>query len=83
MKSAISRVIRFISILILVLPGVLVVHLFIPSVGNPVRSRRQIARIQIMEIENALRLFRWDIGRFPSEKEGISALVKNPGGLAS
>jgi general secretion pathway protein G len=47
------------------------------------KSKEQIARIQIKEIEGALQLFAFDIGRFPSTSEGLEALIRNPGNLES
>jgi len=46
-------------------------------------SKAQIARIQIGEFENALQMFAFDIGRYPSATEGLEALMTNPGNLAS
>jgi general secretion pathway protein G len=46
-------------------------------------SRAQIARIQIGEFENALQMFAFDIGRYPTATEGLEALLTNPGNLPS
>jgi len=46
-------------------------------------SKAQIARIQIGELENALQMFAFDVGRYPTSTEGLEALVSNPGNLAS
>lgn len=46
-------------------------------------SKAQIARIQIGEFENALQMFAFDIGRYPTATEGLEALMTNPGNLAS
>ncbi len=47
---------------------------------NPLRKgKRQIAKIQIKEIEGALKLFHFDMGRFPTTAEGLGALIRNPG----
>ncbi len=43
------------------------------------RGKRQIAMIQMKEIENALKLYHFDLGRFPTTGEGLAALIKNPG----
>jgi general secretion pathway protein G len=45
------------------------------------QGRHQIAKIQIKEIEGALQLFSFDVGRFPTSGEGLEALVRNPGNL--
>ena len=46
-------------------------------------SRSQIARVQIGEFESALSLFAFDVGRYPTQAEGLEALVSNPGNLPS
>jgi general secretion pathway protein G len=45
------------------------------------KGKEQIAKIQIKEIEGALQLFSFDVGRFPSSGEGLEALVRNPGNM--
>jgi hypothetical protein len=39
----------------------------------------QVQEIQSKEIEGALQLFSFDIGRYPTQKEGLKALFLNPG----
>ena len=48
-----------------------------------VKSKDQIAKIQIKELEGALQLFSFDLGRYPDSAEGLEALVQNPGGMDS
>jgi len=45
------------------------------------RGRHEIARVQIRELEGALQLFSFDVGRYPTTSEGLEALVRNPGNL--
>ncbi len=45
------------------------------------QSKQQIAKIQIKELEGALSLFSFDVGRFPTTSEGLEALIGNPGNL--
>jgi general secretion pathway protein G len=45
------------------------------------RGKQQIAKIQIKEIEGALQMFSFDVGRYPMSSEGLEALVRNPGNL--
>jgi general secretion pathway protein G len=44
-------------------------------------SKNKIARIQISELEGALQMFAFDVGRYPTNSEGLEALVSNPGNL--
>ena len=46
-------------------------------------SKAQIARIQLGELEGALQMYSFDVGRFPTTAEGLGALVKNPSGAES
>ena len=41
-------------------------------------SRSQTAKVQIQNVDAALQLFRLDVGRFPSQEEGLNALVATP-----
>jgi general secretion pathway protein G len=43
------------------------------------KGKDQIAKIQIKELEGALQLFSFDLGRYPSSAEGLESLVRNPG----
>jgi general secretion pathway protein G len=41
-------------------------------------SRTQTAKVQIQNIDAALQLYRLDVGRFPTQDEGLNALVTAP-----
>jgi general secretion pathway protein G len=41
-------------------------------------SRSQTAKVQIQNVDAALQLFRLDVGRFPTQEEGLNALVTAP-----
>ncbi len=47
------------------------------------QGKEKIARIQIKELEGALQLFSFDMGRYPSTSEGLESLVRNPGNAES
>ncbi len=47
------------------------------------RAKTDAARLQIDQIEAGLDLFRLDVGRYPTQQEGITALVAAPGGIDS
>jgi general secretion pathway protein G len=44
-------------------------------------SKNQIAKIQIQELGQALQLFSFDVGRFPTTSEGLEGLLRNPGNI--
>ncbi len=43
-------------------------------------ARSDTARIQLAAFEQALDLYRLDVGRYPSTEEGLAALVRQPAG---
>ena len=45
------------------------------------RARVDTARIEIKSLSTALDLFLIDMGRYPTQQEGLQALVTNPGTL--
>ena len=47
------------------------------------RAKVDTTAIEIKSVSTALDLFLVDNGRYPTQQEGLQALVANPGGLAS
>lgn len=47
------------------------------------RAKTDTAKIQIQSLSNALDLYRLDVGRYPTQEEGLQALVARPGGAES
>lgn len=43
------------------------------------QGKVEIAKLQIDQLEGALGLFRFDVGRYPTTGEGLTALIQNPG----
>ncbi len=46
-------------------------------------SRSQSARVQAKNVAAAINLFKLDAGRFPTQEEGVQALIKQPPNLPS
>ena len=46
-------------------------------------AKSDIARIQMENIGSDLDLFNLDVGRYPSEKEGLNVLIRKPTGMES
>ena len=44
-------------------------------------AKHDTARLQIENLAATLDLFRLDVGRYPSQKEGLAALVRRPDGI--
>lgn len=49
--------------------------------GQLGRSRAKAAQLQLDTTAAAVEVFRTDVGRYPTEEEGLQALVKDPGNL--
>src|SRR5689334_5171296 len=72
--------------LIELLVVMVIIALFATIVGqrlfrNVERARQTTAKAQIVEFEGVLDLFRLDVGRYPSNEEGLQALRTSPGTL--
>lgn len=68
-------------IVVLVILGMLAAVVGPKIVGKLSQSKEKIAKIQISELESALQVFSFDVGRYPTSAEGLEALVRNPGNL--
>lgn len=44
-------------------------------------AKTKTAKVQIRDFEQALEVFKLDVGRFPSSEEGLEALMSQPGSL--
>jgi general secretion pathway protein G len=68
-------------LVVLVIIG-LVMSLVGPQVLNYLAdSRTKAARIQIEALSNSLDLYFMDVGRYPSNQQGLGALVQRPAGV--
>ena len=51
-----------------------------PRLWNRVgESKAQVAKLQIEQLGNALALYRFDVGLYPTTSQGLRALVEDPG----
>lgn len=54
-----------------------------PAVLNQLGGAKvKTARLQIQDFEQALEVYKLDVGRFPTTSEGLQALTKKPGNAA-
>ena len=72
--------------LIELLVVMVIISLFATLVGqrlfrNVERARQTAARAQISEFESVLDMYRLDVGRYPTESEGLQAMRVNPSGV--
>jgi len=45
-------------------------------------SKTKTAKLQIDDLSSTLDLYRLELGRYPTESEGLNALVQNPGNVS-
>jgi len=70
-----------IEIIIVVIIMSLIAALVVPRLFKKVeKSKQQIAKTQITLIENSVKMFKLDTGRYPSKDEGLKALLEKPAG---
>ena len=70
-------------LVVLVILGLLA-SLVGPQVLNQLGgSKSKAAVLQIEEYSSALDLYRLEVGRYPSESEGLEALIKKPGNASN
>jgi len=73
-----------IEILVVVIILVALAGMVLPRViPRADEAKRDIARGEIAGIATALDFFRLDMGRYPSNEEGLNALMTAPGGAGS
>lgn len=66
-------------IVVLVILGLLATVVGPKVMNKLAQGKTDIARVQIDQLKGALGLFRFDVGRYPSSSEGLSALNQDPG----
>jgi general secretion pathway protein G len=68
-----------IEIIIVVIIMSMIAALVVPRLFKKVeKSKQQITKTQIIMIENAVKMFKLDTGRYPSSDEGLKALLEKP-----
>ncbi len=71
-----------VELLVVMVILVLLASLVAPRVvGYLGSSRTKAAKIQIESLTTSVELFKVDTGRYPTEQEGLRALVERPSGL--
>ena len=68
-------------LVVLAILGLLIGLVAPPIIHYFGRAKTDVARVQIHELGSALDLYRLDLGRYPTQSEGLQALVEKPAGL--
>jgi general secretion pathway protein G len=67
------------ELMVVILILALIISIAAPKViGYFGKSKIHAAEIQIANIVSSLSLYRLDVGKFPSEREGLKALIERP-----
>jgi len=70
-------------LVVLVILGLLAAIAGPRVVGYLAGAKSDTARVQLAAFEQALDLYRLDVGHYPSTEEGLAALVRQPSGASS
>jgi general secretion pathway protein G len=68
-------------IVVLVILGLLATVVGPRVMNRLAQGKTEIAKLQIDQLDGALGLFRFDVGRYPTTAEGLQALIDNPSGI--
>ena len=67
------------KILFIILISLFIFNLLGPQIiSNPLRAKKYATKARIDMLETSLDLFRLDVGRYPSTKEGLGVLIFRP-----
>jgi general secretion pathway protein G len=73
-----------IEIIIVVIILSLIAALVGPRLFKKVeKSKQQITKTQIVMMENSIKMFKLDTGRYPTTEEGLKVLLENTGGISN
>lgn len=74
-----KKAFSLIEIMIVVIIMGLLASVVVPNlIGKSSDAKVKLAKVQMKQLEEALKLFRLDIGRYPTTQEGLKALVSKP-----
>jgi general secretion pathway protein G len=68
---------------VIIIIGVLAATIGGRFLGQTEGAKAGVAKTEMGQIVQALDLFKLEVGRYPSQQEGLEALIKNPGGVGN
>jgi len=84
MRARNNKGFTLIELLIVMIILGLLASLVAPKMfGKIGKSKQQAAKAQISMLESAVETYRLDVGSFPTEEQGLSALREQPSGVES
>ena len=66
---------------VIVILSILAVYMAPRLIGRDDQARQLRARVDIEALETALKLYRLDVGRYPTTQQGLDALIAQPEGV--
>lgn len=66
-------------LLVIAILGILAAAVVVNFAGQTVKAQIRRTAVDIAAIEQALEMFELEVGRFPSQSEGLAALIDDPG----
>jgi len=69
-------------LVVLVLLGIIMGVVSSKFMGQAEKAKTDAAKIQIQQVAQSLDLFKLEVGRYPTQSEGLQALIAAPSGLS-
>lgn len=71
-------------LVVLVILGLLAAVVAGPQIFKYLGSAKsEAAKVQVQQLSSALDLYRLEVGRYPTQQEGLEALIEQPAGLTT
>jgi len=81
MQGSIARGFTLIEMLVVLVILGLLAGVVGPNVLNALGgAKSKTAKVQIKDLEQAVEMYKLDVGRYPNSSDGLRALVEKPGG---
>jgi len=74
-----KKAFSIVELMVVVIILGLLASIVVPNlIGKSDDAKKQLVTVQMKQIQEALKLFRLDMGRYPTTDEGLEVLVKKP-----
>ena len=76
-----KKAFTIVELMVVVIILGLLASIVVPNlIGKSDDAKKQLVVVQIKQLEEALKLFRLDLGRYPSTEDGLKILISKPEG---